>query len=766
MPLGQQRTTKGLNSNWLSLDQGYSKREQTNRSILDAYAHDQWAQDVPNCRGLTYAYKGGVVDAVAGDRADDGELDLADDDVNYVERDASGVVSVNGAGFTLGNSPMAVVTTRRGEIVDAVDWRTTDAAAAGGGSSAIDAGDIVSGILPAARGGTDNGEPDFGDLLAGGPAGAWLRVAAVVGGAVLLSAGVGTPAMPTWGHVANEHVAPAAAIEWLKIDKTGSSLADLTTRSASDLSSGNLAYARMPSGAGTWTIGSGVTTTIDVGTSGFLGVNGSVTSTRSFIGGLGLTTENVSTTFSLNAGTNAGAFNKRATFSFSTGGGLYWSAGIIGDVATDLAWRLRDDNNGVTALSVAQGTGAATFLSTVTATEFRGPSVDSGSATDLILQRNNVTRMTFGATNYGIGLATAGDIGFNMSASTTGATQHSGIDFTHNIGNTATSAAVLQVQGVAQGSLTDIYGVRVLDAAASGTVTTQYGLYIGSMTEGLTNYAIYTNAGLVRFGGATTFAAGPIDMVSSRVVVPASSLDPVTIGSPLVVGVDPGGSAHIRATGDIVTASRLLGPVVDSNAATDLLLKRNAVTQLTLGSSTATFVGTVSTTELLSPTLDSGAASDLVLQRNNVTQLTLGSLAATFAGTASATEFLSPSLDSGSATDLVLQRNNVTQLTLGSLVATFAGTAAATELLSPTLDSGTSSDLVLQRNNTTILTLGSADITPTVRLLTIASTSGTSGFRLPHGTAPSSPVNGDVWTTTAGIWARINGTTYQVVTVS
>lgn len=44
-------------------------------------------------------------------------------------------------------------------------------------------------------------------------------------------------------------------------------------------------------------------------------------------------------------------------------------------------------------------------------------------------------------------------------------------------------------------------------------------------------------------------------------------------------------------------------------------------------------------------------------------------------------------------------------------------------------------------------------------LLTRAPTTSNSSLRLPHGTAPSSPVNGDVWTTTAGLFARINGST-------
>ena len=40
-----------------------------------------------------------------------------------------------------------------------------------------------------------------------------------------------------------------------------------------------------------------------------------------------------------------------------------------------------------------------------------------------------------------------------------------------------------------------------------------------------------------------------------------------------------------------------------------------------------------------------------------------------------------------------------------------------------------------------------------------ASTAGTSGFNIPHGVAPTSPVNGDIWTATAGLYARINSVT-------
>lgn len=44
-------------------------------------------------------------------------------------------------------------------------------------------------------------------------------------------------------------------------------------------------------------------------------------------------------------------------------------------------------------------------------------------------------------------------------------------------------------------------------------------------------------------------------------------------------------------------------------------------------------------------------------------------------------------------------------------------------------------------------------------LNTPASTTSVSSIRLPHGAAPSAPVNGDLWTTSAGLFVRINGAT-------
>jgi hypothetical protein len=55
-----------------------------------------------------------------------------------------------------------------------------------------------------------------------------------------------------WKLLTNTNISAAAAIAWTKLSKTGSSLADFDTRSAGSLNSGNLPYAQLPTGSGSW----------------------------------------------------------------------------------------------------------------------------------------------------------------------------------------------------------------------------------------------------------------------------------------------------------------------------------------------------------------------------------------------------------------------------------------------------------------------------------------------------------------------------------
>lgn len=58
-----------------------------------------------------------------------------------------------------------------------------------------------------------------------------------------------------------------------------------------------------------------------------------------------------------------------------------------------------------------------------------------------------------------------------------------------------------------------------------------------------------------------------------------------------------------------------------------------------------------------------------------------------------------------------------------------------------------------------ITALNGATASSSTTLIVPASTTAVSPLRIPHGTAPTSPVNGDIWTTTSGVVARINGST-------
>jgi hypothetical protein len=57
------------------------------------------------------------------------------------------------------------------------------------------------------------------------------------------------------------------------------------------------------------------------------------------------------------------------------------------------------------------------------------------------------------------------------------------------------------------------------------------------------------------------------------------------------------------------------------------------------------------------------------------------------------------------------------------------------------------------------MTLTAGLVTVGALMTTAASTTTTAGIRVPHGAAPTAPVDGDMWTTTAGLFVRINGVT-------
>lgn len=270
------------------------------------------------------------------------------------------------------------------------------------------------------------------------------------------------------------------------------------------------------------------------------------------------------------------------------------------------------DRNSVTQLTL--GSLAATFAGTVQGTTLTGttrvtsPLMGTTTNTNVVFDRNSVTQLSLfslaatfaGSLTVTTGLNAAStvrvgttsapsvDVGLWMSTSVATAVTAYGTrsDATFPATTTTTgyagyfrlqtaASAFTMVNGYglyieapsigAASAVTNGYGLRIVAATWAGT--TGYGIDIGNVTGATTNRAIRTGTGLVQFGDDLIFTNDNTDDIGAT------------------------GATRPR-TGYFGTS--LIAPFLDSGAAADLLLKRNAVTQLTLGSLTATFAGVLS----------------------------------------------------------------------------------------------------------------------------------------------------------------------------
>ena len=176
--------------------------------------------------------------------------------------------------------------------------------------------------------------------------------------------------------------------------------------------------------------------------------------------------------------------------------------------------------------------------------------------------------------------------------------------------------------------------------------------------------------------------------------------------------------------------------------------------------------GTVTSTMILDGTiLDADINASAAIAQSKIANLTTD-LAAK-APLASPTFTGTPTLPTGTIATTQTAGNSTTAVATTAFVTTADNLKA--NLASPTF-TGTplSTTAAVDTNTTQIATtayvvgqgyakLASATFTGAV-LFPAATTSATS-IRIAHGTAPTSPTNGDIWTTTAGIFVRVNGAT-------
>jgi hypothetical protein len=117
----------------------------------------------------------------------------------------------------------------------------------------------------------------------------------------------------------------------------------------------------------------------------------------------------------------------------------------------------------------------------------------------------------------------------------------------------------------------------------------------------------------------------------------------------------------------------------------------------------------------------------------------------------------------GDQTDLATALN--AKLDTSTAASTYAPIASPTFTGTVTIPAGASISGYLTSATAASTYAPLAGATFTGLVGTAASTTTTAGLNVPHGTAPTSPVNGDIWTTTSGVFARINAGTQQLMSL-
>jgi hypothetical protein len=351
---------------------------------------------------------------------------------------------------------------------------------------------------------------------------------------------------------------------------------------------------------------------------------------------------------------------------------------------------------------------------------------------------------------------------------------------------TSTVAGSLQLTGALSGVTTGAFSGQITSTLVTGTapfvvasttlvsglsaqtaVTATTATNIAAGTAGQLHYQ--TGAGATGFVAAGTAgqvlrsggAAIPVYSTATFADTYAVSTILYASASNAVTGLATanGGILNTGATGiPSVTATPLLG-VAGTTAGT---LRLSGVTSGVVTIATASTAGTWS---LVLPA-SAGSAGQLVYSTSTAWAYTTATYPLT-GGTnltwlrsngtniVNSTSTLADTFAIGTIL-IASAANVVTGLAAGATTTILVGGGAA----APVWTTATGTGAPMRAGSPAMTgTATAVNLTTTGLILTPAAITGSAYLRLPHGTAPSAPVNGDLWTTTAGMYARINGAT-------
>lgn len=435
----------------------------------------------------------------------------------------------------------------------------------------------------------------------------------------------------------------------------------------------------------------------------------------------------------------------------------------------------------------------AVYDSTATAFEFYSSDVDGAGADGVVFKVEDGTddvnftgTITLGSalavTSGGTGLATftQGDVLYASASNTLAALAKGADGALLRIGatipawTTATFPATVATGGLLYGAATNVWNELAHPGAANYVLTTTSSTGT-AWTNGLTNDHISASAAIVASKiAAGTFGAGTYSFAGSTIsdlgIVTTVDLNGGTVDGVTIGGAAAGAGTFsaLTSTG-AVTVSTINGIDVNpgSDVDADLLtvgvtgaprlwwdesddrftlthgldLDAGALNASNGGALTGTWssLGTVTTVDINGGTLDGVTIGGAAAAAATVTTLLTSGLLSMAAGSLHTASVSSPG-------DASIYRNSATGLTMQAI----AGSIYDWSLIDP-------------GNNNYIARVptGTRTFELVGLLQTLASATGSAGLNIPHGTAPTTPVNGDMWTTTTAAYVRINGTTKE-----
>jgi hypothetical protein len=375
--------------------------------------------------------------------------------------------------------------------------------------------------------------------------------------------------------------------------------------------------------------------------------------------------------------------------------------------------------------------------------------VNSGVGNAKCIEGNIALLYTAASGSFGVSVANfIKAAGINVDASAAGGTI------------VVDSAAFIRTSGISVGglaglgaaSITAAYGIAIetpFGAYSGGVITDAYGIWIGTSTASggtITNlYGIYQEdtAAYNHFAGYTAIG-GAVKSTTTVLNLPASGT----------------GASSLRIAHGTAPTTPVNGDVWTTTAGFFVMINGATVTMGTIG-------GTIATDQIGYGTGTNTLSGSSTLTFTPTTGITLAPTAVSsgvqtaFRITGAANTNLTLSTE---VQDVTFNLARTVQWATGALTTqravriqapTYAFVGASTITTAVTL---AISGPPVAGTNATITTAVALDIESGV-LRTAASATGGAGFRLPNGAAPTSPVSGDMWTTTTTLAVRLNANT-------